>query len=138
MNPRIVLIAGGVLIVAAFLLGFVPQYQKANGLESRLAAGAQELNTARSQAQMREIGLLIGRVYLDVNQKNYGTASQSATRFFDQARAAAGQETDANRKTFLQTALNSRDAVIAGLAKGDPAILGPVQDLFQKALEAAR
>ena len=79
---------------------------------------------------MREIGLLIGRVYLDVNQKNYGTASQSATRFFEQARTAAGQETDANRKAFLQSALNSRDALIGGLAKGDPGTLGLCRTCF--------
>jgi hypothetical protein len=132
------LIGGGVLVVAAFLLGFVPQYSKARGLESQMAAAGQELSAERSQARMREIGLLIGRVYLDVNQKNYGTASQSATRFFEQARTAAGQETDANRKAFLQSALNSRDALIGGLAKGDPGTLGLVQDLFQRALEVTK
>lgn len=127
MNQKTIWIAGGVLIVAAFLLGFIPQYVKVRDLDS-------QLGTTRRQLQMREVDLLIGRVFLDTSQKNYGLASQSATRFFDQARSVAGEEIDPKRKAFLQDALTRRDAVIGGLAKGDPGTLAPIQDLFQRAL----
>ena len=43
MNRKLCLIVGAVLIVAAFLLGFVPQYLKGRDLESQLSAVRQQL-----------------------------------------------------------------------------------------------
>jgi hypothetical protein len=86
---------------------------------------------------MADLSLLIGLVYLETNQKNYGLASQHSTKFFDRVRTMVGAETDPNRKAFLHDALAGRDPVTAGLAKGDPVTLPAVQDLFQRALKAS-
>jgi hypothetical protein len=138
MNRKIGLIAGGVLIVAAFLLGFVPQYLKGKALDNQLNAVRQQLNSEGEKSQMDELGLLCGRVYLETNLKNYGLASQYSTKFFDGVQAMTSQAPDSNRQSFLQETLAQRDAITGGLAQGDPGTLSAVQDLFQRVLEASQ
>ena len=137
MNWRTRLIVGGVLIVAAFLLGFVPQYMKGKALDNQLGAARQQLNLEREKSQMDELSLLCGHVYLETNLKNYGLASQYASKFFDGVQARMSQAPDSNRRSFLQETLAQRDAVTGGLAQGDPGTVSAVQDLFQRALQAA-
>ena len=135
MNQKTIGIVGGVLIVAAFLLGFVPQYLKSRNLEKQLNSTRQELASQGVKLQGDDLDLLIGYVYLQTNLKNYGLAGEYSTRFFDRVRAMEVQVSDPNRQKFLQAALSKRDAVIGALAKGDPSTAATVQQLFQSALE---
>ncbi len=134
-NRRFIVI--GALVVAAFLLGFVPRYRKGKALEDQLGEVKQRLNAERDEAQMDELGLLCGRVYLETNLKNYGLASQDSSHFFDQVQAMMSQAPDANLQAFLQTTLAQRDAVTGGLAQGNPGIAPAVQDLFHSTLMVA-
>lgn len=138
MNRKTLAIAGGALVVAAFLLGFVPQYLKNRDLHNQLGALRQQLDSEREKSQMDELALLCGYAYLETNLKNYGLASQYSTKFFDRVRAMTIQAPDSGRQAFLQAALAQRDLVIGGLAKGDSGTVSAVQDLFQSALETAQ
>jgi hypothetical protein len=131
MSQRNLAIAVAVLVLAAFLLGFVPQYLKSRDLTGQLA-------TAQGHVEADELALSIGRVYLEASLKNYGLAAQSSTQFFDRVRSLAAQEKqEPERQKFLQDALSQRDAVTSGLAKGDAGVLVNVQNLFQRALGVA-
>ncbi len=138
MDRKTLLIVGGVLFLAAFLLGFVPQYIRVRDLDNQLGAARRQLNWERQASQMDQVGLLCGYIYLETNLKNYGLASQYSTQFFDRVRVMMGQQPDSNRQAFLQTALAKRDLVTAGLAKGDPGTLSAVQNLFYAALGSTR
>jgi hypothetical protein len=138
MNRKAILIVGGALVLAACLLGFVPQFLKAKDLDNQLGAARRQLNWERERSQMDQVGLLCGYIYLETNLKNYGLASQYSTQFFDRVRVMMGQQPGSNQRAFLQTALAKRDLVTAGLAKGDPGTLSAVQDLFYSALESTR
>ena len=124
--------------MAAFVLGFVPQYVKARDLASQLGAERQQLNSEREKSQMDELGLLCGYVYLQANLKNYGLAGQYSTRFFNRVRAMNGQSPDSSRQAFLQSALAKRDSITQGLAKGDPNVGAELQNLFQSTLETTQ
>lgn len=137
MNWKMRLIVGGVFLVAAFLLGFVPQYMKGKALDSQLGTVRQQLNSEREKSQIDELGLLCGHIYLETNLRNYGLAGQYSTKFFDQVQAMMSQTPDSNRQSFLQETLAQRDAVTGGLAQGDPGAQSAVQDMFKRALEAA-
>ena len=138
MRGKTTVIIAGVLILAAFLLGYVPQYQKSRDLESQLNSTRHELALASVKTAGDQLDLLIGYVYLETNQKNYGLASEASTKFFNRARTLAGQSSDPNRQKFLQAALSKRDVVTGGLAKGDAGTLAAVQELFQGALETTQ
>jgi len=138
MNRKLCLIVGAVLVVAAFLLGFVPQYLKSRDRDSQLSAVRQQLDSEREKSQMDELALLSGHVYLEADIKNYGLASQYSSKLFDQARAMMSQARGSNRQAFLQEMLAQRDSITGGLAKGDPSTVSAVRNLFRRALENAQ
>ena len=137
MNQKSCLIAGAVLVVAAFLLGFIPQYLKSRDLESQLSGVRQQLDSEREKSQMDELGLLSGHIYLETDLKNYSLAGQYSSKFFDAVRAMMSQAPSSNRQAFLQEVLAQRDSVTGGLAKGDPGTISAVQDLFSRSLTNA-
>ncbi len=129
MSNKIVLIAGAFIVV--FLLGFVPQYVKANRLDS-------ELRQARQDSVGAELRDLIGLAYVQANQKNYGLAAETSSKFFALVPEVVKQTKDSNRQKALESLLTLRDKVTADLAKGDPAVMGELQDLFSRTREATR
>ncbi len=131
MRNKVVVAA--IVLIAVFLIGFVPQYLRARRL-------IRELRDARQETAGAAIRDLAALAYVQANQKNYGLAAETSTRFFNRAREVANQMADPNRRKGLEDALTLRDRITAELAKGDPAVIGDLQDLFLKtrgATEAA-
>ena len=116
-------------VVVAFLLGFIPQYVKVQHLESQVQLEEQ----ANAGAELRDLAAL---AYLQANQKNFGLAAETASRYFDRARAFAGGTTDASARKSIEGVLALRDKVTAELAKGDPAVIGDLQDIFTRTRQA--
>lgn len=125
MTTRNKLLVIIVVLSVVFTLGFLPQYLLLQTARAELAAARQN----NSLAELRD---LAGYMMLETSQKNYGTASGYATRFFELARQIHDQTTDPKIKQTLGEILAMRDQVIAGLAQGDPAVLTQVQDIFRK------
>ena len=123
MNNRV--IAGVIGAAVVFLIGFVPQYMKCHRLENELQACRQQ----NGGAQLRD---LIGVVYVQANQKNFGLATETSGKFFNLAHQAAQQSGDPERRKALEGLLSMRDNVITQLAKGDSGVIGPLQQLFDK------
>ncbi len=119
-----------VVLLGVFLVGFLPEYIRANHL-------AGQVNEARSAQQLCRAKDLLGMVFLETSLKNYGKAQQYASSFFDQARTLAGQEHSPEVSQALQKILSARDEVIAQLARADPASYGIVQGLYQLLLQAS-
>lgn len=113
------------VVIAVFLIGFAPLYIRTSRCEAELRDSAQKLRGA-------DVRDLIGLAYIQAEQKNYGLAAQTTTQYFDRLREAAAATPDTQRKNMLQQALAARDAVTAALAKGDPGVVGQLQDLFLK------
>jgi hypothetical protein len=116
-------IIGAAVVVVVFLAGFLPQYLKANRLEK-------ELLQSRSEVAGGELRDLIALAYVQANQKNFGLAAETASRFFTRAREAAGQVQDAGQRKAVEDLLASRDRITAELAKADPASINDLQSLF--------
>ena len=127
MKNRIIGVA--VALVVVFLLGFVPQYLRANRL-------ADQLRQARQESAGSDLRDLIGLAYVQANQKNYGLAADSVSRFFNRAREVGSQTQDTSRQKAMEGILSLRDKVTAGLAKGDPASIADLQELFMKTQQA--
>src|SRR5215468_2113510 len=104
-----VIIAAAVL-AGVFLVGFIPQYLKANRLDT-------ELRQARQANVAAELRDLIGLAYVQANQKNYGLAAATTARFFNRVRDVGNQTADPNARKGLESLLVARDKVTAALAK---------------------
>jgi uncharacterized protein (DUF2267 family) len=120
-----------IALAAVFLVGFVPLYVKANRLEN-------ELRQSRQEATGAELRDLIGLAYVQANEKNYGLAAQSSSRFFNRVREVASQTQDADRRKALEDLLAPRDKVTSEIAKGEAAVISDLQDLFLKTRQATR
>ena len=124
-------LVAAIALVAVFLVGFVPQYLKASRLDKELRQSRQE----NAGAQLRD---LIGLAYIQANQKNYGLAAETTSRFFSRARELADQTKDASSRKALEDLLVLRDKITAELAKGDAAVVGDLQELFSKTRQATQ
>jgi hypothetical protein len=118
-----------VLVVAAFLAGFLPSYIKRRGLES-------ELRQATMDNRMSHVRDLAGLAYLQANQKNYGLAAESTARFFQITREVFNQTQDNARRKALEELLSSGEKIASELSRGDPAVVNDLQSLFVKSREA--
>ena len=127
MKIKILVVA--VLLVVVFLAGFLPSYAKANRLENEL----REARRVHSLAQLRDLACL---AYFQANQKDYGLAAGTSTRFFDRTREVANQSPEASVRKPLEDLLSLRDPITAELAKGDPGVLSDLQALFMKTRQA--
>ncbi len=128
MKNRIVVVI--ILLIIAFLAGFVPQYLKVKRLEKDLTAARRE----NALAQLRD---LAGLAFVQASQKNYGLAAGTSQQFYSRTREAANQAPDASGRKALEDLLASQDKIAAELAKGDPEVLGDLQVLFEKTRKAA-
>jgi hypothetical protein len=118
-----------VLILVAFLAGFLPSYVKARRLEGELRQAKEEIG----MANLRDTAAL---AYLQASQKNYGLATGTSAQFFERAQTLATQTSDATTKKSLEDLMSGRDKITSELAKGDPAAANDLQNLFMKTRQA--
>lgn len=126
---RAAIIIGIVLIGIAYVVGFWPEYQKVQSTQNQLKAVTTELSNAQAQTGLYRLQHQLLAVVRETNQKNYGEASKSATKFFDSVREQLPRQNNPKVKKTLQSMLQERDAVISALAKGDPSALTLLQPM---------
>ena len=127
MKNRVIIAAA--ILAGVFLVGFIPQYVKANRLDTELRQARQ----ANVGAELRD---LIGLAYVQANQKNYGLAAATTARFFNRVRDVANQTADPSARKDLENLFVARDKITAALAKGDAGVTGDLQELFMKTRRA--
>ena len=88
--------------------------------------------------ELAEFRDLAGMVYLGTNQNNYGIARQHSTQFFDRASELSREAADSSLKAFLESVLQQRDEITAGLTKGDGSIRETVEKLYTQVHEHTR
>src|SRR4051794_8073035 len=84
-----------VLLLVAFLAGYLPGYVKERRYEEQLRGANQE----NSLYQLRDLASL---AWLQATQKDYGLAAATSTRFFNRTRELANQTSDAHSKKLLE------------------------------------
>ncbi len=125
-----------ILLLAVFLLGFVPQYRAAAEARRQLAEARAKLAAGERRMDLAQLRDLIALAYLEVSQKNYGLAAQRSTAFFDKVAELAASQSDSGASNTLKQILVARDGVTAALAAGDPAAAAEIQRLFRATFDA--
>ena len=125
MKWTTVAIVGAVLFLAGFLLGFIPEYQRALKL-------ANQLETVRLENKLREIGELASLSYIDASKMNYGSAAEDSERMFGLAREVANDTKDDGLRSSLNGLSTFRDTVKGKLSAADASVLEPLQQIVQK------
>lgn len=130
MRNRI--IVGAVLVIAGVFIGFAPTYSKLIAAHHEIDSLSQQLGVSKRAEAMNGFRNRAALLYTEATRSNFTVALDMASKYFTDLRAYTDQTTDSTLKQELGNVLTSRDAVIAGLAKADPAISVQIQELFLK------
>ena len=125
MNWKMFAIVGAVLFLAGYLLGFIPEHQKASTL-------AQQLETVKLQSKLREIRALASLSYIDATKLNYGSAAEDSERMFGLVSQVSAETKDAGLRNSLNGLLTFRDTVRGKLSAADATVLEPLQQIVEK------
>ena len=125
-------IAGGIFVVmvGVFLGGFLPQYQRASQAAQENRQLQTQLEVSRQAEAISSFRNRAALLYIEAARSNFSVAAGMASKDFTDMRSYADGTTDAGLKQGLNDILTSRDAIIGGLAKADPAVTAQLQDMF--------
>jgi hypothetical protein len=116
-----------VLLLVAFVLGFVPMWLKFRECFSSLSEVEHQLNLAR-------IENTLAAAVIDARRGDYEPARQAASGFFTSLRAETDRGNDSAlsqaQKEGAQALFTQRDEIITLLARSDPAAADRLSDLY--------
>jgi hypothetical protein len=108
---RLIALTVGIALVA-FLLGFLPQWTRANGLSDRLRETRHELRMSRVEAH-------IGAALTESLRSNYERARQLMTEVYSTLQAVA-PSLEGTQRREVDAILAQRDEVVTLLARAAP------------------
>lgn len=120
-----------ILLLAAFLFGYIPEAQKADNLAAELKTTRVNQSQLAAELQIDSIRDQFSRAYLETTRNNFGLASQNATRGFDLI-GSASNISNPSMKTALQEISGQRGSVLAALAKTDPNVRTQLTAILDK------
>jgi hypothetical protein len=115
------------LIVGAYLAGYLPQNTRLRDAESKLAQVSSQLDTAQQSVRLFRLQDQAFLLVQETANQNYGNAMTLSTKFFDGVRDEISRAKQPALKSSLESILAQRDAVTTALAKGDSAANGMLQ-----------
>jgi hypothetical protein len=137
VNTKAKIIGGGIVIVAVFLSGYVPQFLDKRRVQAELDDAQVRLSGAHRQIELDEIRRLAGKMLLEASRKNFGTAGEHSTEFFNRVRDLVDNPENASWKSSLMDLLTLRDSITSRLAQGDPSITTELQSLLEQTYKLA-
>ena len=127
-KTRALLLVGIVMIASAYIGGFWPQRQRAREAEARAVELGTQVSALEARVRLAELLGLALRLSDSVVARNYGDASNQATAYFDRVAAEMASESQAASQAVLQGIHQTRDRVIASLARTEPAVLDTLRE----------
>ena len=115
-----------VLLVLAFLGGYVPQLLRADRLDD-------SLRTAQLDLELANLHRKVGLAAFEAQQSNYANAAAAATAFFDGCARLAndpGLADEPRTRAALGAYAGSRDQYAAQLTSADPLVVQRLASLY--------
>ena len=101
-RTRTLLSVGAALLIAVFLLGFMPQFHRASGLREKLRAPEQRIEQLQRETKIAKTRHIASFLYLEPTRKNYGIAAQHAIASFSHVRAMLSDMSNPARTAALE------------------------------------
>jgi hypothetical protein len=117
-----------VLVLVAFLLGFIPMWLKCRECSNNLSQAGHYLSLARIENTLASASI-------EARRGDYEPARQAASSFLTSLWAEAGKGADDSalsqaQREGLQPVLSLRDEIITLLSRSDPASADRLSDLY--------
>ena len=127
-----------VLLIGAFLAGYVPEYLKNVDLRTQLENPRKMIDALKLQLQLSELRDLASLMLVEVSRENYGLARDRAGQYYSRLNEVIESVQDQAMKTSLQELATTRDSVTAALATPSPASLTAIQPVVLKTFELTK
>lgn len=88
------LMVGALLLLTGFLVGFLPEYSDVRALRQDLEKTDVERAANRSKLVVSHLDDLASMMYLEATRRNYGSAADYSTRFFDNVGQVLNTQSD--------------------------------------------
>lgn len=147
-RKRLLIGAAGIFVlVAIFLLGYLPGRSRASAATGETERVSRRLDESQATLAQTQFDLQIARLRGDLgetlceaNANNFGVAADRATAFFDGLREAVNspQLAPGQRRQMLETVLARRDEISADLARADAAVKAKLGEMYMQFGGAAR
>jgi hypothetical protein len=131
------LVLVAVLVVGAYLGGYLPERQSRLAAEAKLKTVQARLADAEAQVRLCAIQNRLLALIDRATEKNYGDALSLSTEFFDAVRKESGTTPRANVRAALEDVYRMRDSVTAALTKGEAASTDLLRQAMAKLHEVA-
>jgi len=119
------------IALGSYLLGFIPMWMNANGLE-------RELENAKVQLKPLTLRDDLANAVISSRRGEYENARQRTSNFFTLLREEAEREDSsactASQRETINSLLDQRDETITLLARNDPAAADKLSDLYYHSL----
>jgi hypothetical protein len=120
---------GALVLVLAFLLGYVPSCVSARSVREENARLLRKLKLTELRGQL-------GMMSYEANRNNYASAAQFSTEFFNGLRQAVGEVDDEAIRKKLEALLARRDEITANLAEANPAVKDKLAQMYAEFYQA--
>jgi len=127
-----------VLLIGAFLVGYVPKYLENRDLRSQLENPRKMIDALKLQLQLSELRDLASLMLIEVSRQNYGLARDYAGQYYSRLNEVIESVQDQAMKKSLQELAATRDSVTDALATPSPASLNSIQPVVLKTFELTK
>jgi hypothetical protein len=115
------IVAAIIILIAAFLLGFVPQFRRASQLQEEVRLRDQRIQELQREASLAKVRETASSLYIELTRKNYGLAAQHAAALFNHIGTVLKETSDPKIKSGLENILGEKDSTLTNIAKMDGA-----------------
>ncbi len=129
---------GGILLVAVFLVGFLPPFLEARRVRDELGDSGERVASLELDLRMAELRDLSGMMLLEALRQNYGLARDHSSAYFERLQELVTDNPDLSTTADLRGLLGNRDSITAIIAQNDPATLTEIQELYLRTHEVTR
>jgi hypothetical protein len=127
-----------VLLMGAFLLGFVPEYLKNRDLRSQLESPKKTIEELKQQLQMSELRDQASLMLIEISRQNYGLARDHAGQYYETLNQVIESLQNQALRKSLQDLASTRDSLTEALTTATPAALTAAQQIVMKTFELTK
>lgn len=113
-----------ILLILAYMGGYWPQHQQFLASQQKINDLSQQLSNTRSAVRVFRLENELLSLLDQTQAQNYGDAQQLSNTFFEDLRHELDRPESAPYRQSLETILQRRDSVTAGLARADATTVG--------------
>ncbi|HYR82910.1 MAG TPA: hypothetical protein VE422_02410 [Terriglobia bacterium] len=127
-----------VLLIAGFLVGFVPEYRKNRDLQTQLENPTKMIDALKLQVQLGDVRDAAALMLLELSRQNYGLARDHSIEYYNKIQNLINETQDENLKKSLAELSATQNSLMTNLATAAPTSLTAAQPIVLRTFEVTK